>query len=101
MLIGAGDSLAVARAFKELGTLSGISDRYSFEFYTDREIRNKTVKGDHIQDASIIMGDFMHGEVEGLPCGKPARGWERCKTEALQPSQCKSRRKVKKRGFLR
>ncbi len=66
MLIGAGDSLAVARAFKELGTLSGISDRYSFEFYTDREIRNKTVKGDHIQDASIIMGDFMHGEVEGF-----------------------------------
>ena len=66
MLIGAGDSLVTARAFKELKALPEISDRYSFEFYTDREIRNKKVKKDHIKDASIIMADFMHGEVEGF-----------------------------------
>ena len=75
MLIGAGDSLVVARAFKELKTLPGIGNRYSFEFYTDREMRNKTVKGDHIKDASIIMADFMHGEVEGfLVENLPVRG---------------------------
>ena len=75
MLIGAGDSLVTARAFKELKALPEISDRYSFEFYTDREIRSKTAKGDHIQDASIIMADFMHGEVEGfLVENLPVRG---------------------------
>ena len=66
MLIGAGDSLIVTRAFKELKELPKISERYTFEFYTDREIRNKTVKGDHIQDADIIMGDFMHSEFAGF-----------------------------------
>lgn len=69
MLIGAGDSLIVARTFKELKELSKISERYTFEFYTDREIRNKTVKRDHIQDAQIIMGDFMHSEIVGFLAG--------------------------------
>ena len=66
MIIGAGDSLIVARTFKELKELEKISDRYTFEFYTDREIRNNTVKGDHIQDADIIMADFMHSEIVGF-----------------------------------
>ena len=64
MFIGAGDSLVTARAFKDLGTLSGIGNRYSFEFYTDAGNTKQEVKKDHIKDASIIMADFMHGEVE-------------------------------------
>lgn len=63
MMIMAGDSLIVARAFRELGKLPHISKRYSFQFYTDREIRNNGVKGDHIRDSEIIMADFMNRKV--------------------------------------
>jgi len=69
MLIGSGDSPIVAGAFKELKELSIISEGYTLEFYTDREIRNKTVKGDRIQDAQIIMGDFMHSEIAAFLAG--------------------------------
>ena len=44
MLIGAEGSLAVARVFRELKALPEISNRYAFEFYTDREIRNNKVR---------------------------------------------------------
>lgn len=64
MVIGAGDSLVVGRAFKELKAEPNLSERYVFEFYTDREIRNQTVKGDQIQDADIVLGDFMHSEID-------------------------------------
>jgi len=69
MIIGTGDSLVVARTFKELKKLPIMSKRYTLEFYTDREIRNNTVKGDHIQDADIIMGDFMHSEIVSFLAG--------------------------------
>jgi len=60
MLIMSGDSLVTARAFRELEKFSGISKRYSFQFYTDREIRNNKVKGDQIKECSIILADFMN-----------------------------------------
>ena len=66
MVIGAGDSVVIARAFKELQKLPLISKHYVLEFYTDREVRNNTVKGDHIQDADIIMADFMHRDIDGF-----------------------------------
>ena len=99
MLIGAGDSLVVARTFRDLKTHSGIGKRYSFEFYTDREIRNKKVKEDHIKDAVIIMADFMHGEVErflvdNLPVD--AKG-EKPKIYSLRSANLAD--KLKKAGF--
>jgi len=66
MVIGAGDSVVIARAFKELKKLPVISEHYTLVFYTDREIRNNTVKGDHIQDADIIMADFMRRGIDGF-----------------------------------
>ena len=99
MLIGAGDSLVVARAFKALKELPGIPDRYAFEFYTDREIRNKVVKEDHIQGASIIMGDFMHGEVEGfLVDTLPATAKEK-KPRIYSLRSADLADKLKKQGF--
>jgi len=64
MVVMAGDSLIVARAFREIEKLPHISEQYSFQFYTDREIRNNRVKGDHIKDCDIIMADFMNRNVD-------------------------------------
>jgi cobaltochelatase CobN len=64
MVIGAGDSLVVGRALKDLKSEPRLSGRYAFEFYTDREIRNQTVTADRIEDAAVVLGDFMHREID-------------------------------------
>ncbi|MCK5219371.1 cobaltochelatase subunit CobN, partial [bacterium] len=69
MVIGAGDSLIVAEAFKKLKKISCISEGYSLKFYTDREIRNNKVKEGHIHEADIIMADFMQSEFDSFLAG--------------------------------
>ena len=64
MVVMAGDSLIVARAFREIEKFPHIAEQYSFQFYTDREIRNNKVKGDHIKGSDIIMADFMNRNVD-------------------------------------
>ncbi len=66
MVIGSGDSLVVAEAFKRLNKLPVVSERYSLVFHTDQEIRNAKVNGGSIKDATIIMADFMHREINGF-----------------------------------
>jgi hypothetical protein len=63
LIIWAGDSIMVAQAFKELEKLPHLANRYDFKFYTDREIKNHLVKGDDLNDADIILADFMHHEI--------------------------------------
>ena len=60
MVIMAGDSVVVARVFKEIEQLPGIAAKYSFSFYTDREIRSNRVKKDQIQESDIVLADFMN-----------------------------------------
>ncbi len=60
MVIMAGDSVVVARVFKEIKQLPGIAAKYSFSFYTDREIRSNRVKKDQIQENDIVLADFMN-----------------------------------------
>lgn len=64
LFVNAGDSLNVAGALKLIEKMPRISDRYLFEFHTDREIRNNKVKADHMDDADIIMADFMKREFD-------------------------------------
>ncbi|HBN26367.1 MAG TPA: cobalt chelatase, partial [Desulfobacteraceae bacterium] len=60
MVIMAGDSVVVARVFKEIEQLPGIAGKYSFSFYTDREIRSNRVKKGQIQESDIVLADFMN-----------------------------------------
>ncbi|MDA3971852.1 MAG: cobaltochelatase subunit CobN [Desulfobulbaceae bacterium] len=62
ILTGVGDSLVVARTFKELRNLP-LASRYRFASYTDRDIRAGKVPLGQIQNAAIIVADFMHQEI--------------------------------------
>ena len=64
MIVMAGDSLITARAFREIKKLPNISKQYSFQFYTDREIRSNRVKGNEINGSDIILADFMNRNVD-------------------------------------
>lgn len=64
MVIMAGDSLTVARAFRDIEKISHINEKYSFQFYTDQEIRNNRVKGDQIHESHILLADFMNRDVD-------------------------------------
>ncbi len=64
MIVSAGDSLNVARAYKSLNELPEIFEKYQFEFLTECEIRNQTAKASMINDADIIIADFMKREFD-------------------------------------
>lgn len=69
MIVGTGDSLIVASAFKKLEKLPNISQHYSFRFYTDQQIRNGMVERDDINDSYMILADFMHREIDKFLAG--------------------------------
>ncbi len=65
MIIGAGDSLGVARVFKELKK-NKLSKQYSFTFITDYEVRSNKADGSKIDKADIIIADFMKREFDAF-----------------------------------
>ena len=64
MIISARDSITIARAFKELSKRPDIKGQCSLEFYTDREIRGDRIGADALNDADVIMADFMKREID-------------------------------------
>lgn len=61
-LTGMENSLVVARVFKELRNLP-LAGRYRFAAFTDQDIRAGKAPVIQIQNAAIIMADFMHPEI--------------------------------------
>ena len=64
MIISAGDSLNVIRAYKKLKKNSHIAGQYQFKFLTEREIRNQTARAEQVNNADIIIADFMKKEFD-------------------------------------
>lgn len=99
MIISARDSLKVARAFKALKKDPNISKKYSFEFFTDREISKSRVKRDHVSCAHIILADFMKREFDTF-LAKNLSGVKRKQNPKVYSLRCAYlAEKLKKIGF--
>lgn len=64
MIISAGDSLTIARAYKKIQGEKNITKKYLFEFITDYEVRSSKADIDKLNDADIIIADFMKKEFD-------------------------------------
>jgi len=95
LLIWAGDSLMAARAFQDLEKFPRLAGRYDFRFYTDREIRNHLVTGEHLHDSDIILADFMDPGIADFVAGNLAD--KKIKLYSLRCAQQADR--LKQRGF--
>ncbi len=65
-LIGATDSIPISQAINELKKIKNISKKYSFFIITDFDIRKNIVDKTILNQADIIIGDFMKREVDEI-----------------------------------
>ena len=64
LIVSAGDSLTIVRAFKEINKLSRVNKRYLFDFITDYEILTNKADPGVLNNSDIIIADFMKREFD-------------------------------------
>lgn len=64
LLISARDTITVTRAIREISAIPDIGKQCRLKFFTAREIRGNRVQADDVNNADVIMADFMKSEID-------------------------------------